>query len=171
MLFYYQGFNFYEAGYDYEMVKAGFSRDTSNTVSNVVAAIVVMLTFRITRWISKNGINSSLRIILMFQCAVYLFNIVVFSQSSWVYSITQFLSQTLIAGQSMGLYIIIYSFPLHGFTGMFITFLLSIWNFGTLRTFPTLIISIFGWRVCSLLGILIELIVIWKLDSLIEWIE
>jgi len=32
-----QGFNFFLAGYDYELVKAGFSRNTNNTIQNIIA--------------------------------------------------------------------------------------------------------------------------------------
>lgn len=32
-----QGFNFFNAGYGYELVNAGFSRNTSNTIDNIAA--------------------------------------------------------------------------------------------------------------------------------------
>lgn len=48
LLLNYQGFNFYEAGYEYEMIKAGFSRDTSNSLSNVIALFVISITFKMT---------------------------------------------------------------------------------------------------------------------------
>lgn len=32
-----QGFNFFNAGYDYEVVNAGFSRNSSNTIQNIIA--------------------------------------------------------------------------------------------------------------------------------------
>lgn len=35
-LTYYQGFNFFNAGYDYELIKAGFSRDVNNTINNII---------------------------------------------------------------------------------------------------------------------------------------
>ena len=41
-----QGLNFYRAGYEYELIKAGFSRDTNNTIQNMViipAAIISCL--------------------------------------------------------------------------------------------------------------------------------
>ena len=31
-----QGFNFFNAGYEYELIKAGFSRNTSNTIQNII---------------------------------------------------------------------------------------------------------------------------------------
>jgi hypothetical protein len=55
-LVYYQGLKFYEAGYDYELIKAGFSRDTSNSISNLIAFPVMGLTFFMTDIINKLGI-------------------------------------------------------------------------------------------------------------------
>jgi hypothetical protein len=63
-------------------------------------------------------------------CCLYTFNILVFTQSPYIVAITQFMAQALVTSKNMVLYILIYSFPLHGFTGMFMTFMLSIWNLG-----------------------------------------
>ena len=112
------------------MIKAGFSRDTSNSISNFIAIPVIFLTSRITEFISHYGTLQSLRTVLLLICSLYTFNIIIFSQNPYLVSITQFISQALSTGKTMVLYIIIYTFPTHGFTGMFITFLLSIWNFG-----------------------------------------
>jgi hypothetical protein len=54
-LVYYQGLKFYEAGYDYELIKSGFSRDTSNSISNLIALPVLALTFYMASLISKIG--------------------------------------------------------------------------------------------------------------------
>jgi hypothetical protein len=112
------------------MIHAGFSRDTSNSISNFIAIPVIFLTSKITALISYYGTLQSLRMTLLLLCSLYVFNILCFSQNPYVVSVTQFISQTLITGKYMVLFILIYTFPTHGFTGMFITFLLSIWNFG-----------------------------------------
>jgi hypothetical protein len=70
------------------MIKHGFSRDTSNTLSNVIAAVVVVLTFKITELISHYGVAQSLKFVLMVQSLVYLFNVIVFSQSPYLFMIT-----------------------------------------------------------------------------------
>lgn len=88
LLIYYQGFNFYEAGYDYEMVRAGFSRDNSNTISNLIAIVVIVLTFRIADHISVAGVTKSLQIIFGCMCAIYLFNLIVFSQNPYVFTMS-----------------------------------------------------------------------------------
>ena len=42
-MIYYQGFNFFNAGYDYELIKAGFSRDVNNTINNIIIIPITML--------------------------------------------------------------------------------------------------------------------------------
>jgi len=152
------------------MIRAGFSRDTSNSISNFIAIPVIFLTSKITEFISHYGTLQSLRTLLLLICSIYTFNILVFSQNAILVSITQFLSQTLLTGKAMVLYIIIYTFPTHGFTGMFITFLLSIWNFGELKALHTLVISSLGWRGCASIGILIELLFIFFLGDILAWV-
>ena len=56
----------------------------------------------------------------------------------------------------MTLYIFMYKFPIHGFTGMFTTLMLSIWNLSDLNTFSTLIINQLGWEGCALTGIAVQ---------------
>lgn len=153
------------------MIKAGFSRDTSNTLSNLIALLVVALTFRLTSLITRLGMVPSLIGSFSALTMVYLFNLIVFSQSPYLYSVTASLSQILIAAKNMVLYIYLYQFPLHGFTGMYTTFLLSVWNFGEMRTLHTLIISTLGWRICAFLGVLIQIIIIFKFPALIAWVE
>ncbi len=171
MLIYNQGFNFYEAGYDYELIRAGFSRDNSNTISNLVAIPVLMLTFKITQMISKHGPTTSLRIVLFFICMIYAFNTIVFPLRPWAIVLTQFISQTLLTSKAMVIFIYLYSFPLHGFTGMFITFILSIWNLGEIKTLNTLAIDRFGWKLCSMIGLSLQIIIISTLPELIAWID
>ena len=46
MLVFYQGLKFFDAGYEYELVRHGFSRDTSNSISNMIALPIMCLTFK-----------------------------------------------------------------------------------------------------------------------------
>ena len=123
-----QGLNFFEAGYSYEMIKAGFSRDTSNTMSNCISIIVLFLSFKIAPLISKYGTTLCMKVVFLSLCLVYTFNVLVFSQNLIVFFATEFVAQLLIATGDMTLYIFMYKFPLHGFTGMFTTLMLSVWN-------------------------------------------
>lgn len=45
MLIYNQGFNFFAAGYGYELIAHGFSRDTMNTIENVQHILITALVF------------------------------------------------------------------------------------------------------------------------------
>jgi hypothetical protein len=112
------------------MIRAGFSRDTSNSISNLIAIPVILLTFKVTQIINKLGPTLALRAILLLLCAVYTINTIFLPQSPLLVSITQFISQILITSKNMVIFIIIYTFPLHSFTGMFVTIFLSIWNLG-----------------------------------------
>lgn len=170
-LIYYQGLKFYEAGYDYEMVKTGFSRDTSNSISNLIAMPVLALTFFMTGLINKMGLMPSLIISMFLQCCLYTFNIIVFSHNPHIVILTQFLAQALITFKNMVLYIIINSFPLHALSGMFITIMLSVWNLGELKTFNTLIIDVFGWKICALLGVGLQVLIICCIPNIFEWIN
>jgi len=170
-LIYYQGLKFYEAGYDYELVKSGFSRDTSNSISNLIVLPVLGLTFFMTGLINKTGLQPSLITTLLAQCALYTFNILVFSHNPHIIVVTQFLAQTLITYKNMILYIIINSFPLHGLSGMFITIMLSVWNLGELKTFNTLIIDVFGWKACALFGVGLQIVIICYIPKIFEWID
>lgn len=111
------------------MIKAGFSRDDSNTASNIISVIVLFLSFKITPLINTYGPTKCLKIVFFSLSSVYLFNVIVFSQSIYLFMCTEFLSQLLNATINMTIYMYIYTFPIHGFTGMFATLMLSIWNF------------------------------------------
>ena len=153
------------------MVKAGFSRDTSNSIKNFNTLIVLFLSFKITPLITKYGTLNSLRSAYFIQCLIYSFNIAVFSQNILVYAITQFLSQLMMTTGTMTIYMFLYSFPIHGFTGMFATLMISVWNFSTLTSVNTLIINEFGWRRCAAIGVFIQACYILSISRLITWIE
>jgi hypothetical protein len=108
---------------------------------------------------------------LVAQCCVYTFNITFFSLNPHLVICTQFLALTLSTFKAMVLYMVINSFPLHGLSGMFITIMLSVWNLGELKTVNTLIIDVFGWRPCALMGIVIQLAIICCLPSIFEWVN
>ena len=79
------------------MVKSGFSRDTSNTISNFISVIVLILSFKIAPLITKYGTTRCLKVAFFLQCSVYAFNILVFSQNLVIYFLTTFLAQMVIA--------------------------------------------------------------------------
>ena len=128
ILIYNQGLKFYESGYEYELIKAGFSRDNLNSISNLIVIPVIALTVFINRYINRIGLKNLLVSVLLFQCLIYMFNVYIFSLNPKVVIFTQFLAQLCISFKSMMLYIMINGFPIHALTGMFITIMLSFWN-------------------------------------------
>jgi len=80
------------------------------------------------KYINRIGIKNLLVFCILFQCALYTFNIYVFSLNPLLILFTQFLAQLCISIKSMILYIMINGFPIHALTGMFITIMLSFWN-------------------------------------------
>jgi hypothetical protein len=170
-LIYYQGLKFFEAGYDYELIKAGFSRDTSNSISNLIALPIICMTFYMGGWIAKLGNRQSLLVGLGFLSLLYSVVIAVFPLSPYVVACSMFASVSLITFKNMVLYIIINSFPIHAVSGMFITILLSVWNLGELKTFNTLIIDVVGWRPAAIAGIALQLLILAALPKILGWIE
>ena len=56
MLVYYQGLKFFDAGYEYELVRHGFSRDTLNSISNINVLPMLFLSFQMVKFISSWGL-------------------------------------------------------------------------------------------------------------------
>jgi hypothetical protein len=63
-----QGFNFFNCLYGYELVKAGFSKDTMNTLGNLLAIPTIFLTFFFGKWTNffSGRLNSLLFIVGFF---------------------------------------------------------------------------------------------------------
>ena len=118
-------------------------------------------------------IGSKYSLILALACLSLLYScmIIVFPLSPFVIVFTQFSSTFIITLKNMVLYILINSFPLHGLSGMFITMLLSVWNIGELKTLNTLSIDYFGWKYCVIIGVILQLIIIFMIPRLLTWIE
>lgn len=129
------------------------------------------LTFYMADQINKFGLERSLIATLFAQCLLYTFNITVFSQNPKLLIFTQFFALTFITFKNMVLYIIINSFPIHALSGMYITIMLSVWNLGELKTLNTLIIDIFGWKSCAIFGICLQLVIIFFIPTIFEWID
>jgi len=128
ILIYNQGLKFYESGYEYELIKAGFSRDNLNSISNLIVIPVITLTIFINAHLSKIGLKNLLLSCLLIQCFTYTFNIIYLPLNSKLIIFTQFISQLCINLKNMMIYNMINGFPIHALTGMFITIMISFWN-------------------------------------------
>jgi len=61
--------------------------------------------------------------------------------------------------------------PIFGVSGMLLTVLASSINFGEEKGLHTLLISIFGWRKCALIGLIIQICIILIVPMFYQWIE
>jgi low affinity Fe/Cu permease len=91
----YQGINFFNAGYDYELIKAGFSRNISNTISNVTVLPISILACILSPQIQKYGVVNSLRINMFFTILLAAYLLIFFPLDVWNVSIASFLGDFL----------------------------------------------------------------------------
>ncbi len=85
--------------------------------------------------------------------------------------IVNFLIQFAYTWQYMITAIMINLLPIFGVSGMLLTVLASSINFGEEKGVHTLLISIFGWKQCAFIGILIQLVIIFTVPKLYKWID
>lgn len=167
-----QGLNFFNSLYDYELVKAGFSKDAMNTLANVLVIPTIILTFYFGKWTNVfNGRLNSLIIVLLVQVAFNAFLTIVFPLQLWVVAATSFVTGVF---ESWRFYLSAYminDFPPHALTGMFITFLASFSNFGKEKAPHTWICGKLGWKLCSLVGLGLQLVLILLLPRLYNWMK
>lgn len=171
-LIYQQGFNFFTSLYDYKLVEAGFSRDTSNTISNLILLPVIVSTFFYATWTNYlGGKAKSLMIVNFLLIACYLFLLIVFPLNTTIIFFTSLIQNIL----SSWMFFIgawqINSFSPHALTGMFITFNASFSNFGALTSIHTILCSKFGWELCSYIGLGIQFIIALCMIRLFKWLE
>jgi hypothetical protein len=67
--------------------------------------------------------------------------------------------------------VLINTFPLHAFSGMFVTVLGSYFNFGRLTFVHTELCGQFGWQFLSFLGLGLEVIILIATPKLFDWLE
>ena len=60
--------------------------------------------------------------------------------------------------------------PMVGFSGLLLTFLASTSSFGEQKGLHTLLIAVFGWKQCAIIGIGIQAGIILIIPSLYKWI-
>lgn len=91
----FQGINFFNAGYDYELIKAGFSRNVSNTISNVTVLPISILACVLSSQIQKYGVVNSLRLNMILTILLATYLVIFFPLDIWKVSIASFLGDFL----------------------------------------------------------------------------
>jgi hypothetical protein len=87
----------------------------------------------------------------------------------FVISIT-IVMDTLNVSSYLILMIMITSFPVTNVTGMIITMLSCLVNFGRLKTIQIKLLSILGWEMCLKIGIVLQIIILLRLNSIMKWV-
>ena len=86
-----QGLNFFNSLYEYELVKAGFSRDTMNTIGNIIIIPIIILTFWFSSWTKAIGGSSQAIIYSTFVILVLsAYILVFFPLNPWIFAIYNF---------------------------------------------------------------------------------
>lgn len=120
--------------------------------------------------IHEFGINRSVffmlssYVILMTTIALFFSHNIIF-----VISIT-IVMDTLNVSSYLILMIMITSFPVTNVTGMIITMLSCLVNFGRLKTIQIKLLSILGWEMCLKIGIVLQIIILLRLNSIMKWV-
>jgi hypothetical protein len=73
VLIYPLGFNFFSAGYNYELVDKGFSKDTMNSIDNIQTLITTLLVFIIGKKAYALGYKNNFLIMNVINWIVYLY--------------------------------------------------------------------------------------------------
>lgn len=168
----YFGFNFFNSLYDYNLIKAGFSRDTANNITNIIIFPVILCTFFYSRW--THYLGGKPHAVVLCSCVLmvlFLYYLIVFPLEPWIIfvaSLVQNIASTWIF--YIGAWMI-NEFPPHALTGMFITLNASFSNFGQLTSLQTLICGKFGWKLCSFLGLGIQAVIIGFTFRLFDWMK
>lgn len=122
-------------------------------------------------WTNHLGRKRSMIYAMSLLTILYAFLVMFFPIQPLYIVITRFIGLLLTTWRNMILFIMVNSFPLHGLSGMFITIMYSLNNFGTLKAINTKIISVFGWVECSSVGLVVQILIILGLGKMYSWIE
>ena len=172
VLLYNQGLNLFASLYDYKLVEAGFSRDTSNTIGNIAIIPIIILTFCFGRWSEIVGGNrNALMLCTSLMTLIFFYILVVFPTDVLSIAVLTFLSGLLDAWRFYSMGFFINSFPLHALSGMYITVLGSYANFGRLTFIHTELCGKYDWKTLSLMGLILQGIIVAFTPRLFRWYE
>lgn len=117
------------------------------------------------------GNTNAFMLIFLVTIAVNTFTITVFPLEPWIVGVTGFVTATLDSWRYFIVAVIINEFPVHALTGMYITVMVSCNNFGKLTSIHTEISGKLGWKFCSAVGLLLQLIIVFLLPRFYKWVE
>lgn len=122
-------------------------------------------------WSNFLGTARTFTLIIFLLSILYSILLITFPVQPWIVAIALFLTESLSTWRFVILFIMINTFPVHALSGMFITVLASLNNFGRLKTVNTKIIGVFGWRCCAFIGLAFQIALVCCMPRMLKWIE
>jgi hypothetical protein len=164
--------NFFTCLYSYELVKAGFSRNTLNTLGNLMIIPIVVLNFFYGTWTNYlKGRKNAFVFVLFLDVIIHAYLIIVFPLQEWVIALTSLLTSIFASWRFYLATYMINDFQVHALTGMFVTFMASFANFGMQLTVQTWICGKLGWKLCALVGTGIQMGIVIFLPRFYDWVQ
>lgn len=172
-----QGFNFFNAGYNYELVNAGFSRNTGNTIDNLTAIPINIFACYASSRIPNFGLKKGLLVGMLVQLAVYCYLRIWFPLDVPSVAVTSFIVGLFGMWTSIITTIFGYELPIHPYTGMFLTVVMSASNLGNSVAIHTKVMTWSNWWTMSWIGIGLQFVLSifiyfflydWKDEGIIE---
>lgn len=171
-MLYLQGISFFASGYEVELMKGGFSKETLTTIRNIVMVPVLISTFLFSTKLkgveNRSEIN---RKFLMLRLAAQLFGYFFNPEHTMTVATFLLLLDILMIGNYILDCNIINSFPASALSGMFITMLNSSRNFGTNHTVQLWLIGQIGFTWAAVFGFTYTAVVITQWRRISRCIE
>lgn len=156
-IFYIQGFNYFIAGFEYELIHAGFKRNTLNTITNFNIIPISFITYILSDRVGQISPYKILLIYMVIRWVFYLFAYITFPTDNISVAIIVFIFQALDNFKFFIVTVIVNQFPVSGISGMLITMLVSSANFGSFKAIAMYITGKFGWTTVAGFGLALQI--------------
>lgn len=159
-----QGFNPFTSGYEYELIHRGFTKNSINTIGNIVLIPITVFAIYISPRISSIGWLKCVVAVFIAKWIYCAIAVATFETEAAITVPFVFVSLLLSHLMDTSYFILnsvlINSFPVMGLSGMFITMMASCWNFGQLKSPHLALIGIWGWKTCTIVGLVLQVFLI-----------
>lgn len=157
MVIYHQGFNCFLAGYPYQLIEHGFSRDTMNTIDNIENIIITLMIFMLGVYANVMGFAKTIMIYMTMMFFVLLGLWIWFPIDVISIIITNFIITFLQTWDFLVLTQLSANFPETGATGMLYTMSASMSNLGKNHAIHVALLKKIHWRTLSMIGLVIQI--------------
>ena len=159
MVIFYQGFNFYLAGYNYELINKGFSRDSLNTIDNLNIIFQLMFVYFFGHYANHWGYARSLQLNFALSLLTLLYLWIWFPVQLLPICLTSFLIGLFMQWENLISTEINADFPSTGVTGLLYTGNASGYNLGKMMTIQTALLEKGSWRFWAMFGMILQLLI------------